>query len=602
MPADGHAGDGVAVCDRLPCDAAAHCRSRRPSAPDAGSAGASLRGAVPPTVPRCRQDGAGGAARPTIPTAPRVCRRRGRHKVIQLYDAYLVMETEEGMLVIDQHALHERILFEQLKRRLQSGSLETQRLLIPEPVELTAEQAARTLEQRDALAELGLGVEDFGGGTVLLTSYPALLGRRSPQAILRAVVDHLTLEGPAADARSAVQRSAEPDGLSRGGAGRRPADAGADGGPGGAARTWPTTRITARTAGRRRCCSAGTTSTGNSVESEWNHRGTETQRRQEEWFPKPSRLPTNGFCLLCVSVPLWFHSGWPFQNRRNQFQSAAVARSRMALARMLRMAQALASPSLPGVRLEVRSAGGRPIVYEVGDGGFLIGGVPGCDLRLPGGNVAPVVCLIARHARGASLRKLAPVQPIAVNGRNVSSTYLNNGDRITLGPVEVAVSFAAGAPSSPEGEADPAARQRLQEITAREAELQARAEEQEKERILWFRRRDEIEAECRRHAEAAEATSRRLHEKEAELERREQAWRSGEEELDRQRQEWLPRVEDAEKQFKEAKGLRRQLAQIREKIYERYRNRRDRLNEKQKALRGAAKHSRITRLSLTRRP
>jgi DNA mismatch repair protein MutL len=112
-------------------------------------------------------------------------------KIIQLYDSYLVVETDEGMLVIDQHALHERILFEQIKRRIQSGPLETQPLLIPEPVELTAEQAARTLEYRDALAELGLGIEDFGGGTILLTSYPALLGRRSPQTILRAVVDHL---------------------------------------------------------------------------------------------------------------------------------------------------------------------------------------------------------------------------------------------------------------------------------------------------------------------------------------------------------------------------------------------------------------------------
>ncbi len=112
-------------------------------------------------------------------------------KIIQLYDAYLVVETDEGMLVIDQHALHERILFEQIKRRIQSGPLETQPLLIPEPVELTAEQAARTLEYRDALAELGLGVEDFGGGTILVTRYPALLGRRSPQTILRAVVDHL---------------------------------------------------------------------------------------------------------------------------------------------------------------------------------------------------------------------------------------------------------------------------------------------------------------------------------------------------------------------------------------------------------------------------
>ncbi len=113
------------------------------------------------------------------------------HKVIQLYDAYLVMETEAGMLVIDQHALHERILFEQLKQRIRSGPLETQRLLIPEPVDLSAEQAARTLEQREALAELGLGVEDFGGGTVLVTSYPSLLGRRSPRAILLAVVDYL---------------------------------------------------------------------------------------------------------------------------------------------------------------------------------------------------------------------------------------------------------------------------------------------------------------------------------------------------------------------------------------------------------------------------
>jgi DNA mismatch repair protein MutL len=113
-------------------------------------------------------------------------------KAIQLYDAYLVLETDAGMLVIDQHALHERILFEHLKKRIRSGPLETQALLIPEPVELTADAAARTLEQREALRELGLGVEDFGGGTVLLTCYPALLGKRAPQAILRAVVDHLT--------------------------------------------------------------------------------------------------------------------------------------------------------------------------------------------------------------------------------------------------------------------------------------------------------------------------------------------------------------------------------------------------------------------------
>jgi len=112
-------------------------------------------------------------------------------KVLQLYDTYLVMETEAGMLLIDQHALHERILFEQLKRRIRQGTLEVQRLLIPESVDLLADQSARVLEQKEALAELGLEVEDFGGNTVLVTGYPALLGKRPPREILQAVVDHL---------------------------------------------------------------------------------------------------------------------------------------------------------------------------------------------------------------------------------------------------------------------------------------------------------------------------------------------------------------------------------------------------------------------------
>jgi DNA mismatch repair protein MutL len=144
------------------------------AAPGSNSVSAPVEIAPGPTSPQ---------ARPTETHSPT--------KIIQLYDSYLVVETDEGMLVIDQHALHERILFEQIKRRVQSGPLDTQPLLIPEPVELTAEQAARTLEYRDSLAELGLGIDDFGGGTLLLTSYPALLGRRSPQTILRAVVDHL---------------------------------------------------------------------------------------------------------------------------------------------------------------------------------------------------------------------------------------------------------------------------------------------------------------------------------------------------------------------------------------------------------------------------
>src|SRR5207302_9362314 len=61
----------------------------------------------------------------------------------------------------------------------------------PETIELSADQAARLLGHRAELLELGLGIDDFGGSTVLLTSYPAVMERRAPSAILRAVVDHL---------------------------------------------------------------------------------------------------------------------------------------------------------------------------------------------------------------------------------------------------------------------------------------------------------------------------------------------------------------------------------------------------------------------------
>ncbi len=111
---------------------------------------------------------------------------------LQVHDAYLIQETPDGMLVIDQHALHERILYEQLRARVRDGKLEVQRLLIPEPIDLSAEQAAAVLDAAPQLAELGLEVSAFGGSTVLLSSYPTLLSRRPPHEILSAVVDHLT--------------------------------------------------------------------------------------------------------------------------------------------------------------------------------------------------------------------------------------------------------------------------------------------------------------------------------------------------------------------------------------------------------------------------
>src|SRR5947209_8603481 len=80
-----------------------------------------------------------------------------------------------------EHALHEHILFQQLQEKVRAGQLVSQRLLVPETVDLPASQAALVLEQRQALMELGLEVESFGGGTVKVSSYPAVLGKRSPR-------------------------------------------------------------------------------------------------------------------------------------------------------------------------------------------------------------------------------------------------------------------------------------------------------------------------------------------------------------------------------------------------------------------------------------
>jgi DNA mismatch repair protein MutL len=124
-------------------------------------------------------------------TQPVVAAESGM-KALQVLDCYLVVEVPpDELLFIDQHALHERILFEQLQERLRSGRLEVQRLLIPESVELPPSQAALVLEQGATLAELGLEVESFGRGTLMLRSYPALLGKRSPKAVLSAVIDYL---------------------------------------------------------------------------------------------------------------------------------------------------------------------------------------------------------------------------------------------------------------------------------------------------------------------------------------------------------------------------------------------------------------------------
>jgi DNA mismatch repair protein MutL len=112
-------------------------------------------------------------------------------KAIQVHDSYLIAETGDGMIVIDQHALHERILYEELRNRVAHGQVESQRLLVPEPVDLPAAEAAAVLEQVEVLAQLGLEVEPFGGDTILIRSLPAMLPHIVPDRLVRDLAEHL---------------------------------------------------------------------------------------------------------------------------------------------------------------------------------------------------------------------------------------------------------------------------------------------------------------------------------------------------------------------------------------------------------------------------
>jgi DNA mismatch repair protein MutL len=116
---------------------------------------------------------------------------RRSHLGFQIHNRYLVTENDEGMVVIDQHALHERILYEQLREKVLAGQMETQRLLVPEPVTLPPADAALALAETATLSRLGIEVEAFGGDTVLVSSYPAMLANLSPAEMLRQVVELL---------------------------------------------------------------------------------------------------------------------------------------------------------------------------------------------------------------------------------------------------------------------------------------------------------------------------------------------------------------------------------------------------------------------------
>jgi len=108
----------------------------------------------------------------------------------QIHETYIVAQTETGLVIVDQHAAHERLVYERLKREIAKG-VETQMLLIPEIVDMPEEDVNRLVERADELAELGLVVEGFGPGAVAIREIPALLGRTDTAALLHDIADDL---------------------------------------------------------------------------------------------------------------------------------------------------------------------------------------------------------------------------------------------------------------------------------------------------------------------------------------------------------------------------------------------------------------------------
>lgn len=123
---------------------------------------------------------------------------------LQIHNRYLVSETDDGMVVIDQHALHERILYEQLRNTIATKSLEMQKLLVPEPVDLGSAEVATILDHRELLLKLGIDIEPFGGDTVLIVGYPAMLANLQPTEMLHALVDQLMTEGKSPETRDLI--------------------------------------------------------------------------------------------------------------------------------------------------------------------------------------------------------------------------------------------------------------------------------------------------------------------------------------------------------------------------------------------------------------
>jgi DNA mismatch repair protein MutL len=115
----------------------------------------------------------------------------------QVHETYIVAQTRDGVVIVDQHAAHERLVYERMKTEMADGGVARQALLLPEVVELDPAESERVAARADELAALGLVIEPFGPGAVLVREVPALLGETDAAGLIRDIADDLAENGQA---------------------------------------------------------------------------------------------------------------------------------------------------------------------------------------------------------------------------------------------------------------------------------------------------------------------------------------------------------------------------------------------------------------------
>ena len=109
----------------------------------------------------------------------------------QVHENYIIAQTADGIVIVDQHAAHERLVYEKLKTQMRENGVPSQALLIPEIVDLSADDCTRLLDFSETLESVGLVVEGFGAGAVVVRTTPAILGEVNAKSIILDVLDEL---------------------------------------------------------------------------------------------------------------------------------------------------------------------------------------------------------------------------------------------------------------------------------------------------------------------------------------------------------------------------------------------------------------------------